>query len=1383
MAFEPVRDVASIKSLVESVSQFERQVLLEAVDISAKRLYSQATELLIFLRAVKSVLQAATDHADASWAVSMYSDRMEYICQEVNLFALSNSISLLDACTVLFGDPEKLLHSTQEMEEDYPDSESYNGALLQDSSMRGRSPGVKRDMIDSAEHFCRYNLRGRYFVAWRRELQNAILRKDVAESVRLVLHKDSLAQTASEFQLKSLASRYIAAWRLQARLLQLLSDFTSVRNTRILKKSMIDYKRSLYKQSLVNAITFSRTNSQMLRILRSWRFFAKNQTVRRQRLEQVLHRKRVAITTPFFRHWARICTKQRLESTRIRWMTRWRHRQTLDIAFSGWKRYSNVMIGGRLYESQAKTGKLKEGFSLGYDLDNTIGGFDMFFCIGARTSDAPPSSLPVEESPSTGAHFPPLDQENGKDAGKAGKATFLELLLYGWKNCNELGGRVYALKAKFLAKEFILSWRRLCFKRRNVHKDSVLWSRHVLISNAWDRWRRRADDRRRAIAAASGFRVRRIHVRLIQHFSRVLEVVEETRLGRISSFSVTGNPTVTASLRYIERPLVHREEHGEIARRFLTLWREKAHKRLRNRDLSLQFWYISVLRRCLNVWEARYSKKSLHQVISGKIVSLDKIEISTRYINLWRKRLYISRMVDDFQEKQAWFRKRQVINRWKSALSESRLLATERAFTRKWEIVCMMLTFNKWRDQHMTSQASHRDSTRRTHSIFVKWRKRYQEYKAQRLALQMYHRMCTARYLLKWAVSFGSSRLKSVDDRNLSLATARSVTYQWIIPVTFSNDLTSREAVCQIAQAVQLDYAIDSPYISQIIGFAIVKSQDTSKSADHHRRQRLLTHFYAGWKHRYRVKYLNQLLDRRMKSRQTTFIADRLNTWRISLRKYQSNVVMSQSLWMRKTIKLYNKIWRSRLEELINRYTDANVYHAFKLRTHYWNRLIVSFESRIIAWKDASERLASRYYRSKMKKKVLVGLMRAVEARRAAVTAGASVFLKGRRRRWLNNWRSSLYQTERLEVYQSRKEETSVRVSLQRWKKEFARIKRLEKDSLISRDRFILRRFMKVWKRSAERQRACKILSSVGASLTNKYTFQKWSAVVRKKALLSKTATQLVKTRLQYLGCLPNFPAKTLNRQDMLKAISFTIWRRKLTSPTSNYSLRRNLLNEARLDRFFEKWRARLDHKIRMRAYLKDKRKNLLKDCINVWRNELSTVNEAINEQRVRRLVLLRWHYWTEQSRRSRHFRAGKWLETWISRLQDLREMEKMSRPMRNRLLVRKTFRGWRYSQTNYREARERERVESLEQSATNWITLRRLVVSWQTWISAYRSLKFEHERKRIFGTSWASQALKRRALRAWIATALDRKPGSRTNIPDDAGNVLFSMSSIYEFK
>lgn len=187
-----------------------------------------------------------------------------------------------------------------------------------------------------------------------------------------------------------------------------------------------------------------------------------------------MHRKRVAITTPFFRHWARICTKQRLESTRIRWMTRWRHRQTLDIAFSGWKRYSNVMIGGRLYESQAKTGKLKEVFSHWKRRTGIFSGirsgqhdrrlryvflhwrqfvemkkvrFQMESCLtprdfGCATKQFAGGGESVYWS-ALSAVGPGERQRRWQVANlflipsfRAGKATFLELLLYGWKNCN-----------------------------------------------------------------------------------------------------------------------------------------------------------------------------------------------------------------------------------------------------------------------------------------------------------------------------------------------------------------------------------------------------------------------------------------------------------------------------------------------------------------------------------------------------------------------------------------------------------------------------------------------------------------------------------------------------------------------------------------------------------------------------------------------------------------------------------------------------------------------------------------------------------------------------------------------------------------------------------
>lgn len=68
----------------------------------------------------------------------------------------------------------------------------------------------------------------------------------------------------------------------------------------------------------------------------------------------------------------------------------------------------------------------------------------------------------------------------------------------------------------------------------------------------------------------------------------------------------------------------------------------------------------------------------------------------------------------------------------------------------------------------------------------------------------------------------------------------------------------------------------------------------------------------------------------------------------------------------------------------------------------------------------------------------------------------------------------------------------------------------------------------------------------------------------------------------------------------------------------------------------------------------------------------------------------------------------------------------------RDEILQRNAFTVWRKGQKYYRQADEEARMQALEQSSDNWITLRRLVKYWRIWRREYRSAVFENERKNV---------------------------------------------------
>jgi hypothetical protein len=290
-----------LSHLFATISQSDKQILLNAVTLSRTRLYSPSQQLPILIRA-------------------MACERLDGVVKAI--YGVVGEGALLDSVDILFGEGMGVSEGRGMNEED-----------------------------ETAELFMDYNLKARFFIRWRRELVsivilliakgNVMLRRDVTDDVRHILHKSSLDSTC-QIILKKRLKTYFLGWR------QMTFENAKIR---VFQSKMVFnvLQRAFKRRGLISAICYSRNSRSLTRIIRSWAILyvqlfiynsTRKQASRKTKLDSISTSRDNFIQERYWLEWRRLLRKARIDSSRVQWMHRWRRRALLDT----WKGYTRRQV-------------------------------------------------------------------------------------------------------------------------------------------------------------------------------------------------------------------------------------------------------------------------------------------------------------------------------------------------------------------------------------------------------------------------------------------------------------------------------------------------------------------------------------------------------------------------------------------------------------------------------------------------------------------------------------------------------------------------------------------------------------------------------------------------------------------------------------------------------------------------------------------------------------------------------------------------------------------------------------------------------------------------------------------------------------------------------
>jgi hypothetical protein len=201
-----------LSHIFNSITHSDKQILLNAVSLSRTRLYSNNLQLPILIRA-------------------MGCERLDSVVKQIN--TVVGEGSLLDSVEILFGDAGRI-----------------------------ESQHVNEEDDETAELFMIYNLRASFFIRWRRELGNSLLRREITDDVSRILHKSSLESACQSFQSRKLL-HYFVTWGRETIINSKIRVFQTSR-------AFKTFKRAIRRRELISAIVYSRDSRSLTRIIRSW---------------------------------------------------------------------------------------------------------------------------------------------------------------------------------------------------------------------------------------------------------------------------------------------------------------------------------------------------------------------------------------------------------------------------------------------------------------------------------------------------------------------------------------------------------------------------------------------------------------------------------------------------------------------------------------------------------------------------------------------------------------------------------------------------------------------------------------------------------------------------------------------------------------------------------------------------------------------------------------------------------------------------------------------------------------------------------------------------------------------------------------------------------